>query len=241
MPELYLVIALLAVLALSSIGSAAAWVCAAVLAVAVGIPLAQAAANAARASPSEPLGGAFARVRWRLRLIYLHVAQPAVRLAGRLSFGLTPWRRRGAARPFLPRRCAVVRWSEQWAPTEHWLRSLQGLIRDAGGLVAHGSDFDRWDLEVRGGMLGGARILMAVEEHGDGRQLIRFRAWPRPIAACTITLLILAGLAAAAAAFRAWGLCTVLGAGAMALGVGALLDCRVAMGAFLAAARAKGT
>ncbi len=241
MPELYLVIALLAVLAVSSIGSAAAWVCAAVLAVAVGIPLAQAAVNAARAAPSEPLGGRLARLRWRLRLMSLHIAQPAVRLAGRLSYGLTPWRRRGAARPVLPRRCNVACWSEQWAPPETWLRTLQGAIRDAGGLVVHGSDFDRWDLEVRGGMLGGVRILMAVEEHGGGRQLIRFRAWPWPIGACRFMLVILAGLGAAAAAVQAWGLCAALGAAALALAAGALLDCRAAMGAFCAAARAGGT
>jgi GT2 family glycosyltransferase len=241
MPEWYLLVGLLLVLAVSSIGSAAAWFCAAAFAAAAGIPLVQAATNAARAMPSEPLGGRFGRWRWRLRLMYLHIAQPAVRLAGRLSYGLTPWRRRGAARPVLPRPCAVVRWSEQWAPPEAWLRSLQGAIRDTGGLVAQGSDYDRWDLEVRGGMLGGARILMAVEEHDNGRQLVRFRAWPRPIGACTGLLLILAGLAGAAGALGAWGLCAALGAGALALGAGALLDCRVAMGAFLAAARAKDT
>jgi hypothetical protein len=62
-----------------------------------------------------------------------------------------------------------------------------------------GGDFDRWDLELRGGLFGGARILTAVEEHGHGRQLIRFGFRPRPtwgaplLAAC----FALAGIAAA--------------------------------------------
>jgi hypothetical protein len=32
---------------------------------------------------------------------------------------------------------------------------------------------------VRAGALGGARLLVAVEEHGQGRQLLRHRIWPR--------------------------------------------------------------
>jgi hypothetical protein len=43
----------------------------------------------------------------------------------------------------------------------------------------HGSGFDRWDLEVRGGIFGAARLRSAIEEHGGGRQLVRFRVWPR--------------------------------------------------------------
>ncbi len=32
-----------------------------------------------------------------------------------------------------------------------------------------GSDYDRWDLMVRGGMLGGARTRMTIEKHGADR------------------------------------------------------------------------
>jgi len=37
-----------------------------------------------------------------------------------------------------------------------------------------GGDFDNWDLKVRGGLLGSAQLRMAVEEHGAGKQLLRF-------------------------------------------------------------------
>jgi hypothetical protein len=39
--------------------------------------------------------------------------------------------------------------------------------------VILGGDFDSWDLEVRGGLLGRARILLAQEEHGGGQQQLR--------------------------------------------------------------------
>ena len=45
--------------------------------------------------------------------------------------------------------------------------------------VVRGGDIDRWDIQVRLGPLGSARLRVAVEEHGQGRQLVRYRVWPR--------------------------------------------------------------
>ena len=45
--------------------------------------------------------------------------------------------------------------------------------------VVRGGDTDRWDIQVRLGPLGSARLRVAVEEHGQGRQLVRYRVWPR--------------------------------------------------------------
>ena len=52
-------------------------------------------------------------------------------------------------------------------------------LRAEGLALEIGGEFDRWDLEVRGGFFGCARLRLAVEEHGGGRQLARFRVWPR--------------------------------------------------------------
>ena len=41
-----------------------------------------------------------------------------------------------------------------------------------------GGPFDPWDLKVRGGMLADSAINVAVEEHGGGKQLYRFRLSP---------------------------------------------------------------
>ena len=46
-------------------------------------------------------------------------------------------------------------------------------------VVKKGGDFDRWDLEIRGGLLGCVRAVAMIEEHGAGKQLFRLRAWPQ--------------------------------------------------------------
>jgi len=64
--------------------------------------------------------------------------------------------------------------------------------------VLCGGAFDRWDLELRGGIFGGARTLMAVEELGGGAQLVRYRFWP--IVGRAATLLPISAFAVALAA-----------------------------------------
>lgn len=67
------------------------------------------------------------------------------------------------------------------------------------------------------GALGVARLVMATEEHGNGRQLFRFRLTPR---VSTIAATIAAGLAAlavAAALDHAWAAAAVLGVAGAAL------------------------
>ncbi len=117
--------------------------------------------------------------RARLVATMLTLVQPFVRYWGRIDHGLTPWRRRGRdglAAPF-PRTLEV--WSETWLAAADRLAILEEGCRAAGAPVEAGGDWDRWDLQVRGGILGSARLRMAVEEHGAGRQLARFRVWPR--------------------------------------------------------------
>jgi O-antigen biosynthesis protein len=118
------------------------------------------------------------RVGFLLAMTMLYVLQPAARLGGRLRQGLTPWRTRGlrgVALPW-PQRCSV--WSERWLSPTDWLRRLEEEVRRSNAAVYRGGDYDRWDLEARVGALGSARLRMAVEEHGHGKQLLRFRLWP---------------------------------------------------------------
>jgi hypothetical protein len=96
-----------------------------------------------------------------------------------LRYGLTPWRRRGEllfAMPW-PRRRQV--WSERWRSQSERLLELERDLRHRCMTVRRGGDFDRWDIHVRVGPLAAARLRVAVEEHGHGRQLIRYRVWPR--------------------------------------------------------------
>jgi GT2 family glycosyltransferase len=120
----------------------------------------------------------------RLRLAgltaLLFVVQPLARLAGRMDRGLTLWRHRGPAQVRLPRPRQHELWSESWrAPTDRLLE-LETRLRPNCMAARRGGEYDRWDLEVRTGALGGARLRLAAEEHGSGRQLVRLRIWPLP-------------------------------------------------------------
>jgi O-antigen biosynthesis protein len=121
----------------------------------------------------------------------LFFLQPFARLAGRLRNGLSPWRRRTRARPTLPWPRTVEVWSESWRDPQSWVEQLQDGLAAAGGFVRSGGPFDRWDLDLRAGALGGVKIRTAVEEHGEGRQLLRARVWPRTTAAGRLLVLVL--------------------------------------------------
>lgn len=115
-----------------------------------------------------------------LRLGFLHLLQPFARLRGRLEGGLTPWRRRGRAPLVAPHPRRLELWRESWRSMGSRLQDLEHGLRDAGFATQRGDAFSRWDIEVRGGALGAVRIRTACEEHGQGRQLVRISAWPRP-------------------------------------------------------------
>jgi hypothetical protein len=142
----------------------------------------------------------------------LHLIQPLARLSGRIRHGLTPWRVRGPA----PARHLVVRrtwtlWSERWRTAEAWLEMFERRIGAMDIVVVRGGDFDAWDLDARGGLLAGVRVVTAVEEHGDGHQLLRFRVRPWPTTVAWLLLSVLLGAAGAAALAAAWGAAVSLG------------------------------
>jgi hypothetical protein len=93
----------------------------------------------------------------------------------------------------VPRR--LERWSETWVDPRECVRSFERGITAAGAVVRRGGPFDRWDIETRGGVLAGVRVTTAVEEHGQGRQLVRIRCrptWSGPALALTLVLVVLA-------------------------------------------------
>jgi hypothetical protein len=140
---------------------------------------------------------------------WLHLIQPAARLWGRLRRGLTPWRRRcrsgsGGLSLTLPWRRTLLSWVEQWQPHDQRLHAVERALADCGAVENQGGSFDRWDIEVRGGMLGSSRLRLLVEEHGRGRQLARYRIWPRMSSRAVAPIVLLGLIGVAMALGRAW-------------------------------------
>ena len=210
MPEWYLLIVALA--ALSLLGTlwrpllAAAPLCA----LTAGASIAQAVISGARASFTEP-HSRLGTLGLHALTALLHLLQPMARLRGRLRSALTPWRRHGSGGFAFPRARTWSVWTEHWQAPETRLQRLEALLGLEGCLVTRGGDYDSWDLEVRAGGLSAVRIQLAIEEHGQGRQMVRFRAQPHYRTAVGL------GLA-------------VLGAGTMLAGLDGVLTAAVALG-----------
>jgi hypothetical protein len=76
-------------------------------------------------------------------------------------------------------------------------------------------------------------MLMGVEEHGGGRQLVRLRCWPViPVRGPVITVALVA-LALGAAHDHAWAAAAVLGLGALLPVLKALGESTIAMATLL--------
>jgi hypothetical protein len=239
MPEWYLVIAVLA--GLSALGALWTPLLAAlpllVLAMAglVGQAVASAWSVEFPSAPRDPR----TLLQRRLLTAALHLLQPMARLYGRAREGLTPWRRVDS-RLALPVPCERTLWSEQWEAPETRLQVVEAALRIQRAVTMRGGDYDRWDLKVFGGVLGGTRMLTTVEEHGGGRQLTRVRLWPHvtPTGVVVAVLLTMLALAAGVQGLRGAGPGAV--AASLILGMLALVhtgrlayECASSMGALL--------
>ena len=224
-PEWHLMIAILAGLAALSIHWSPLKLVVLLLLGAMLPPIAQACLSAARASFPDVRARGAAGLRRRPLTAALHLLQPLARLRGRLEEGLTPWRRRGTLRPAPLWPVTTSIWSERWQAPDERLRSVEATIRAQGACVLRGDAHDRWDLEVRGGFFGAARLLVAVEEHGGGRQLVRLRSWPVVRLRGPVLALGFAVFALAAALDHAWVAAAVLGLGAFLPALRTLEQC----------------
>jgi hypothetical protein len=106
---------------------------------------------------------------------------------------------------------------------------LEEAIKMDRGLVQRGGEHDSWDLEARDGQMGAARLRMAVEEHGAGRQVVRLRSWPRWRPRGLAVMVLFATLAVGAVVDGAWIASAVLGAAAVFLALRSLQECGIAM------------
>jgi hypothetical protein len=198
-PVIYLIIATLGLFALLGLDWEPLQAALFPLGVAVALVVAQAVMGAVGTTFISPPAGRWDALRRRAVIGALHVAQPVGRLLSRLGYALShpqPW---GAAQVADLRPFATAVWTDAWRDPADRLRDVERALRAEGGIVRRGGDFDRWDLEVRWSGFGSGRVLMAVEEHGGGHQLVRVRAWPACALRGPLLLLLFGGLAAGAA------------------------------------------
>ncbi|MDX6689186.1 MAG: hypothetical protein QOG15_643 [Solirubrobacteraceae bacterium] len=224
MPEWYLALGALAALAALSPLWSPLLLSGALLAVAGGLTILESWRTAGLARfTHEPRS---ARLQTWMRAITagLHLLQPLARFAGRRR--TAPVRIRMALG--LPGPRTERLWSERWASPVQWLSELEGALGPA--CPRRGGDYDRWDLEVRVGWLGAARLRAGVEEHGAGRQLARLRTWPVPSRAAIAITAVPAALAVLAQRDGALAAATVLGLVAALLAARCLHSCSASVG-----------
>lgn len=178
MPEWYVLIAALTGLSLMGPFWQPMYLAAPLLVLAVIASLVQAALGGVNASFQTRVSSGKDLIKLQAIVAFLHLAQPLSRLVGRISFGLTPLRWRNVQSWVLPWPSVFRLWSEKWEANETRLEQLKHAVEDGDAVVLCGGDYDRWDLQVRGGLLGSVRLRMAIEEHGYGKQMILVKAWP---------------------------------------------------------------
>jgi len=127
--------------------------------------------------------------------------------------------------------------TQQWQSPHDWLELIEAALRADTGAVRRGGDYDEWDLEVVGGMLGGARLLLAAEDYGEGWQLVRVRSWPKLSEESLVLALLFGILAVMAGLDQAWVAVAALGSIAFLLMIRLLLESGTAIRTLLRALR----
>jgi len=177
MPEWHLLVAGLAMLSVVGIFWQPLRIAAPLLILAVSLSLAHAGLNAQAAFTGRKSGIFSNLPRWMLTAL-LHLLQPIARLSGRMTAGLDPWRRRQTRASRLPFPGNYSALCADWHEAQDALQAFEDGLKAEISSVVVGDSFAPWDLEVRGGIFGGKQIIMAIEDIGLDRQLIRVRWWP---------------------------------------------------------------
>jgi len=211
LPEWYLLTSFLGVLSVSSIFWEPLLAVAPVFVLSIIIPIVQAIASAGKAEFTIKNPTFFQKLKLYGITTYLHLLQPLARLRGRLAYGLTPFKCRGEVKVYIPRTQIISIWQEKWQSADEILNFIENELKRQNVRIHRGGSFDDWDLEVRGGVLGATRFLLTVEEHGQGKQMLRFRVTPNFKIRRTWIIFLFAFLAILAGIDKAWVASVILG------------------------------
>ena len=226
LPEWHLALVVLAAASLAALWWAPLLVALPILAGALLAWVTPGALGAARASFVHERLPRGRKLRMWALTTSMHLVQPLARLRGRMR--PPPWRPVKPPRATIPWRRTAAAWSEDWRSAEARIAAIERAARADGASVFCGDIWDRWDLHLRVGLLGAARLRVGVEEHGGGRQLIRTSITPHVPAAALGIGVTLWVVTAAALIAQAWVAAVVLGIVSVALSGTVLRECGVA-------------
>ncbi len=223
MPEWYLLIAVLAFFALLGISwNPLLWVLP-LLIFAVIVIFTQAGSSAAKSLATKKFRSDFQYLKFWSLTTMLHVIQPAARLYGRIAHGLTPWRVRGSGlyglNTLFLYKVSHTYWSEKWKSNVDWLTEIEYNLIQSRARVRRGGNLDQWDLQVSCGFFSSCRGLLTVEEHGAGKQLLRFDCHTHYLKSGIVLSFLFALLAILAAMDSSFIASCILGLIAMILAV----------------------
>jgi len=115
-----------------------------------------------------PLLRGWARIKWRLKALPAAIPTRPGAIEQRASWA---WRTRGFVLSY---------WNETGTEKEAMLGALMRGSAAEHYPVAMDAGWEDWDLDIAGGPAGGARLLIAGENHGADKRLLRVRAVLRP-------------------------------------------------------------
>jgi GT2 family glycosyltransferase len=180
MPEWHLCVAVLTALTLCGLLWSPLLLALPLLVLALGATVARSVVGGARARFTEPAQWRGYGMQRRALTMLLHLLQPLARLRGRFLHGLVPWRARLRGHGFAwPLRRRMTLWREMGEAQDVTLARIEKRLAESGAPVRRDDGYHDWDLEVEGGVFGGARLRSCVEWHGGTRQLVRFAVHPR--------------------------------------------------------------
>lgn len=216
MPEWFLLIAALSVVALLGMSWPPLLWATPLLLVALILPVAQAGLSAARADFPTPRPHRGKRAVLKLVTAALHLLQPVARLKGRLRHGLTPWRSRQRGRAAWRLRYETESSCTPGASRDAWLERLAARARAHHLIVRENQGSGSWDLEFLSGSVGSARLLMVLVDDAAGGQRLRVRCWSRLRPAYGTAFVLMLVPALLAAYDGAWVAASVIGLAALA-------------------------
>ncbi len=192
----------------------------------LGIALVQGALSAGRAMSTSVSAARRTGRRRALLIACLHLLQPMARLSGRIGMGLSPWRLHAPAGVAVPRGRTASYWSGRWLGSSERLAAMRAFLLERAASIVLPDESAGWDLEVRGGFLGSARLLMAIEGHAANGQRVLLRLRPR-----VSRLAVALTLGFPAARDRSWLAAASLGGIALLLALRTALECAAAVAA----------